>query len=114
MTENSPLGTQISASMAWQNNYGSLPFSSPSKLNGRTFSLIIKDVLAMKPDNVLFPSFNEHTALGMDGSTNKGFGGNNTWGVGLFGDSQRTERGFFVDTYGSERSRSIEPTDESG
>ena len=29
MTQNSPLGTQISASMSWQNNYGSLPFSSP-------------------------------------------------------------------------------------
>eukprot|EP01084_Bolivina_argentea_P273485 465873_1 len=114
MTQNSPIGSQISASMAWQNNYGSLPFSSPSKLNGRTFLLIIQDVLSMKPQNVLFPSFNEHTALGFDGSSKAAFGGNNTWGVGLAGDVQRSTKGFFVDTYGSERSRSIEPTDESG
>ena len=68
----------------------------------------------MKPDNVLFPSFNEFTAIAFDGSTNAAFGGNNTWGVGLYGDPERTTRGFYVDTYGSERSRSIEPTDESG
>ena len=114
MTQKSALGTQISASMSWQNNYGSLPFSAPSKLNGRTFLLIIQDVLSMQPDNVLFPSFNEHTASGFDGTSNAAFGGNNTWGVGLFGDAQRTTHGFFVDTFGSERSRSIEPTDESG
>eukprot|EP01084_Bolivina_argentea_P064040 116815_1 len=93
--------------MAWQNNYGSLPFSNPSKLNGRTFQLIIKDVLSMEPDNVLFPSFNIHTARSKDGSTMTAYGGNNTWGVGLYGDPQRTTHGFFVDNFGSERGRSI-------
>eukprot|EP01084_Bolivina_argentea_P095362 171472_1 len=112
MSVNSALGSQISASMSWQHNYGSLPFCSPSKLNGRTFMLIIADVLLMKPDNVLYPSFNTHTARGKP--TSVAFGGNNTWGVGLYGDTQRSQHGFFVDNYGSERSRSIEPTDESG
>ena len=105
MTEGSSLGTQISASFTWQNNYGSLPFSAANKLNGRTFQIIIKDCLNMKPDNVLIPSFNEHSAIGF--AVPEAFGGNNTWSNGLFKDKQRSIA--FVDTYGSEVSRSFEP-----
>ena len=83
--------------MSWQNNYGSPPFSSPGKLNGRTVQLIVLDVLKQKPNNILFPSFNEHSALGF--ATPESFGGNNTWSVGLFNDAQRNM--VFVDTYGS-------------
>ena len=60
MTKNSYLGSQISASFRSGAKYASLPLSQATKLNGRTFQLIIQDCLTMKPDNVHIPSFNEH------------------------------------------------------
>eukprot|EP01084_Bolivina_argentea_P027013 50206_1 len=106
MTSNeSILGSQIALTFDYLNKSISLPFSSPTKLNGRTFQLVVLDILSKKPQNVLIPSFNEIQASlqPLD---------NNTWSSGLLKDEQRFI--YFVDTYGSEMNRAYEPSIESG
>ena len=109
------LGSQMALSL---NAIGyksvSLPFASPSKLNGRTFQLMVKDILINKPENVLIPSFNELECQAHSIALNSWQGNaNNTWSVGLLNDKQNRDI-YFLDTYGSEINRAYEPTVESG
>eukprot|EP01084_Bolivina_argentea_P016301 30521_1 len=114
-TTNSFLGTQVATSFNYETwskaSYTSLPFGSPTKLNGRTLKLTVGDALNIKPDNILFPSFNEHQCSIQNMS--EIYGGNNTWSVGL-GYDLNGRNIKFMDQYGSERSRAFEPTYESG
>jgi hypothetical protein len=56
------IGTQMSASMSWQNSQCSMAWAAPSKLMGATFRAQIDDVLRERPDNIMLPSFDEWCA----------------------------------------------------
>eukprot|EP00045_Choanoeca_perplexa_P015756 m.203218 g.203218 ORF g.203218 m.203218 type:complete len:696 (+) comp17070_c1_seq3:1605-3692(+) len=107
-TYNSALGSMASVSFAWQANYASLPFASPSKLMGLTFQAQFDDALRDKPDNLMMPSFNEWNS----GSTQP----NPAWapGFGSVGLAQEDQTNLFVDIYAIERGRTWEPTYEAG
>ena len=107
----SSIGTEMSPTFSFQHTYASLTFASPSKLNGRTFQLMMNDVLINKPENVMISTFNEHTAGGTS------LNDNYTWSDGMgFDTSHNNERSnyIFVDSYGCERGRSFESTIECG
>lgn len=109
MTVNSPIGTQMSASFSYQLGYGSLAFQAAGKLNGLTIMQQIDDVLASRPAYLLVPSFNEHSA----GPQSNPFGSNSSiYSAGLEYDPWRAD--LWVDTYGSQRARSFEPTLQEG
>lgn len=52
VTTNSPLGTALSASPAFQLNYGSVFGGSPSKLGGRMFKSQFAKIISSTPDNI--------------------------------------------------------------
>eukprot|EP01084_Bolivina_argentea_P212749 361573_1 len=106
MTKNSYLGSQMSVSFRGASHMGSTALAQPTKLNGRTFQLGIKDCLRAKPDNIHIPSFNEHHC----GAHN--IGNNYTWTSGLYGDKNGYI--YFSENYGTDMSRTFEPSKESG
>eukprot|EP01084_Bolivina_argentea_P212748 361572_1 len=120
VTTNMPIGTQMSSSfqyIPWSNPWSSLPFASPTKLNGRTLQLSIGQVIEVKPDYIMFPSFNEQHCgdISVINNTHGGniYGGNNTWSVGLYKDLKYRNT-MYMDSYTAERSRVIEPSVEMG
>eukprot|EP00730_Choanoeca_flexa_P017110 TRINITY_DN8197_c0_g1_i1.p1 TRINITY_DN8197_c0_g1~~TRINITY_DN8197_c0_g1_i1.p1 ORF type:complete len:688 (+),score=134.69 TRINITY_DN8197_c0_g1_i1:3-2066(+) len=107
-SSNSALGSMASVAFAWQANYASLPFASPSKQMGLTFMAQFDDALRTKPDNLMLPSFNEWNSGSAvpDPRWITGFGS-----VGLAVEDQNQT---FVDIYAVERGRTFEPTMEAG
>eukprot|EP01121_Diplochlamys_sp_Union-15-3_P014167 TRINITY_DN4485_c0_g1_i2.p1 TRINITY_DN4485_c0_g1~~TRINITY_DN4485_c0_g1_i2.p1 ORF type:complete len:586 (-),score=88.64 TRINITY_DN4485_c0_g1_i2:53-1558(-) len=109
-TKNSNLGTQMSVSPAYQLMYGSLPFQSSGKLRGLCMKKQFQNVFQAQPDWLFLSSWNEPMAQPQpnpfQGKVNTAFS------LGLPNDPMRAN--LFVDTYGVEYSRDIEPSVELG
>lgn len=109
-TTNSPFGgTEMSASNSYQLNFGSLPFGAPGKLRGLTMKKLFKKIFSIQPKHVFISSWNEFIAQPQPNpyqSVNTGFS------KGLPFDPDRNN--LWVDSYGSEFLRDIEPTLEYG
>eukprot|EP01116_Phalansterium_solitarium_P024335 TRINITY_DN8897_c0_g1_i1.p1 TRINITY_DN8897_c0_g1~~TRINITY_DN8897_c0_g1_i1.p1 ORF type:complete len:585 (+),score=186.92 TRINITY_DN8897_c0_g1_i1:185-1939(+) len=107
---NSPIGTEVSASVSYQLQYSSIPFGAPGKLSGLTMKKMFQQVFAAQPNYVFISSFNEFVAQPQPNPyrsrVNTGFS------MGLEWDSYREN--LWVDTFGAEFSRDIEPTVEYG
>lgn len=110
VTVGSPLGSAVSASPAFQLNYGSVFGGSPTKLGGRMFKSQFSKVIAAKPDNVYMSSWNEFTA---QGQANPYAPAAYAYSFGLSPkDAWRPT--LWVDTYGAHVSRDIEASVEGG
>jgi len=105
----SPLGTQMSVAPSYQLNFGSLPFGAPGKLRGRTFVLQFHNAIAAQPDHIFLSSFNEFIAQPQQ---NPYKSINTAFSVGVPWDPERFN--LWVDTWGSEYSRDIEPSVQRG
>lgn len=86
----------------------SLALGSPGHMRGLTMQRLFKRVLEVGPPNLFISSFNEH----IGGRVPPPYKTNIAFNQGLPHDTQRSS--VWVDTYGSEFSRDIEPTVEGG
>eukprot|EP00698_Gefionella_okellyi_P004374 TRINITY_DN14044_c0_g1_i1.p1 TRINITY_DN14044_c0_g1~~TRINITY_DN14044_c0_g1_i1.p1 ORF type:complete len:564 (-),score=86.07 TRINITY_DN14044_c0_g1_i1:59-1750(-) len=108
VTEKSPLGSQMSVSPSYQLNYGSVFGGAPGKLRGRTFGLQFHNVLQNQPDHLFISSFNEFVAQPQPNPSKA----NTAFSMGIPWDPEA--RNMWVDTWGSEYSRDIEPSLQRG
>ena len=99
---------EISASGGYMLTQCALPFASPGHMRGLTMQRLFKKILRDSPPNVFMSSFNEH----IGGRQQSVYQSNVAYNMGLPNDPQK--RIVWVDTYGAEFSRDIEPTIEGG
>ena len=99
---------EISASGGYMLTQCSLPFASPGHMRGLVMQRLFKKILNNSPENVFLSSFNEH----IGGRQPAVFHSNVAYNMGLPNDPQKNN--VWVDTYGAEFSRDIEPTVEGG
>lgn len=104
-TAASPVGSQLAVSPSYQLGYASVPFQGLGVFGGLTLRKQFATALQTRPDWLLLSSWNEHIAQPQPGAP--------TPSMGLETDPSATDRAF-VDTYGVEFSRDIEPTEEYG
>lgn len=108
-TAKSALGTAVAVAPSFQTSYASLPFSAAGKLSGLTFARQWETAFAVRPDYVFVSGWNEFTA---QPQPNPFAGDPFAKSMGLERDSNGSN--LFVDTYGMEFGRDIEPTEEYG
>jgi hypothetical protein len=109
-TPKSPIGSMLSASISYQLGYASLPFQAAGRADGLTFKQQIATAFALQPDWLLINSWNELIAQPQPnpypasmGELRKSMGVLDSSGLWLW-----------VDPYGAEYLRDIEPTAEWG
>eukprot|EP01119_Soliformovum_irregulare_P018421 TRINITY_DN563_c0_g1_i1.p1 TRINITY_DN563_c0_g1~~TRINITY_DN563_c0_g1_i1.p1 ORF type:complete len:568 (+),score=158.68 TRINITY_DN563_c0_g1_i1:15-1718(+) len=108
-TPNSPIGSQCTASPSFQIQYGSLPFGAPGRLSGLTFKQQFSTIFKNQPDYVFISSWNEFIAQPQPNPYSNVVDG---FSMGLPNDPMG--RDVWVDTYGAEYGRDIEPSVEYG
>eukprot|EP01065_Artemidia_motanka_P027622 TRINITY_DN32827_c0_g1_i1.p1 TRINITY_DN32827_c0_g1~~TRINITY_DN32827_c0_g1_i1.p1 ORF type:complete len:593 (+),score=189.86 TRINITY_DN32827_c0_g1_i1:65-1780(+) len=99
---------EISASGGYMVSQCALPFASPGHMRGLTAQRLFKEVLERGAPSLFVSSFNEHIGGRQAPASNAKIAFN----MGLPDDAGRTS--VWVDTYGSEFSRDVEPTSEGG
>ena len=113
-TTNSPLGTVLSVSASYQIGYASLPMQASGRYGGLTFQKQFETALSVRPDYLLINAWNEHIAQpqsnpydpNLDG-LQRSMGMNTPSGNG-------SADWLWVDLYGTDLSRDIEPTVQGG
>jgi hypothetical protein len=104
-TAASVVGSQLAVSPSYQLSYASIPFQAPGVYHGITLRKQFETAFAVKPDWLFLSSWNEHIAQPQP----------NAPGPSMGFETDATFAGqAFVDTYGVEFSRDIEPTQEYG
>ena len=99
---------EVSASGGYMLTQCSLPFAAPGHLRGLTLQRTFAKVLEVGAPNLFVSSFNEH----IGGRQKPVYSSEIAFNMGLPSDTQRGS--VWVDTYGAEFSRDIEPTVEGG
>jgi hypothetical protein len=108
-TPKSTLGSAVAVAPSFQTGYGSLPWGAAGKLGGLTFRRQWATAFAHMPDWVFVSGWNELVAQPQP----------SPYGSDPFAKSVGLERDpeggkLFVDTFGAELGRDIEPTEEYG
>ncbi len=108
-TPKSTLGSVVAVAPSFQTGYGSLPFGSAGKLSGLTLARQFATAFEKRPDYLFISGWNEFIAQPQP----------NPFGSDPFAKSVGLERdpdgrSLFVDTFGVELGRDIEPTVEQG
>ncbi len=104
-TLNSVVGSQLAVSPSYQLSYASLPFQAVGVYNGVTLRKQFETAFAVKPHWLFLSGWNEQVAQPQSGAPGAS--------MGLETDPTAADRAF-VDTYGAEFSRDIEPSKEYG
>lgn len=108
-TPKSSLGSAVAVAPSYQTGHGSLPLGAAGKLRGLTFQRQWATALGVMPDTVFVSGWNELVA---QPQINPFTGDPFAKSVGLERDPDG--RVLFVDTFGAEYGRDIEPTVELG
>lgn len=114
-TQTSPIGTVLSVSSSYQLGYASLPFHSSGKNDGLTLARQFETAFAVQPDYLLINSWNELVAQPQPNPHYAALGSVAT-SMGEPGPAPPDESTpwLWVDPYGAELVRDIEPTVEYG
>jgi hypothetical protein len=99
---------EISASGGYMLSQCALPFASPGHMRGLTLQRLFQKVLKVGAKQLFMSSFNEF----IGGRQKAAYSSNVAFNMGLPNDPQRNN--VWVDTYGVEFSRDIEPSVEGG
>ena len=105
----SSLGTAIAVSPSFQTGYGSLPWGASGRLSGLTFKRQWATAFALRPDWVFISGWNELTAQPQPNPL-----GDDPFARSLGLEADPGGARLFVDTFGAEYGRDIEPTEEYG
>jgi hypothetical protein len=114
-TTNNALGTVLSVSTSYQIGYASLPFQAAGRNEGLTLVRQFARAFAVQPDYLLINSWNEHIA---QPQSDAGVAAHGTFGrsMGMTPSTAAdvSAHWLWVDGYGAEFSRDLEPTVEYG
>ena len=105
-----PIGSVVSASVSYQRGYASLPFQSTGRQRGLTFKRQFQQVLSVQPDYLLINSWNELIAQ-PQANPHPASAGALRQSMGIYDESGQW---LWVDGFGAEFLRDIEPTAELG
>ena len=108
-TKSSTLGSAVAVAPSFQTGYGSLPFGSAGKLSGLTFKRQWATALSVHPDYVFVSGWNEFIAQPQPNPF-----GSDPFAASMGLEDDPSGRVLFVDTFGVELGRDIEPTVEYG
>ncbi|HEX7602834.1 MAG TPA: hypothetical protein VF316_14560 [Polyangiaceae bacterium] len=108
-TPKSTVGSAVAVAPSFQTGYGSLPHGSAGKLGGTTFRRQWATAFGVMPDWVFVSGWNEFVA---QPQPNPYTGDPFARSVGLERDPEGQK--LFVDTFGAELGRDLEPTEEYG
>jgi hypothetical protein len=111
-TTTSPLGTVLSVSASYQLGYASLPYLASGKRRGLTLRRQFLRAFEVQPDYLLINSWNELIAQPQVDPNLVGLGPHTRSMGEQAGDPSADW--LWVDTYGAEFSRDLEPTVEAG
>ena len=110
-TQNSPVGSVLSVSASYQIAYASLPFGATGKQEGLTLKKQFETAFKIFPDWLLINSWNEFIAQPQTSNQWIGIMGDLAVSMGVYASSSDPSRGWlWVDGYGYEFARDIEPT----
>ncbi len=110
-TSGSAIGSSVTVGPSYQHEggYPSLPFQSPGKLRGLTLKKQFQRAFSLRPTYLLVSGFNEHAS----GHWDSAYGHlPDLYASGLEYDPNGVKQ--FIDGYGAEFTRDVEPTDEYG
>jgi hypothetical protein len=112
-SRNTPIGTVLSASASFQVGYASLPFQASGRLDGLTMKKQLETAYTVQPDYLLLNAWNEHIAQPQANPYDASLGGlRRSMGVTDIEDAGADW--LWVDMYGSDLSRDMEPTVQDG
>lgn len=109
-----PIGSVVSVSASYQVGYASLPWQASGRYGGLTLQKQFETAFAVQPDYVLINAWNEHIAQPQDNPLDPVLG-NARRSMGIVeppGDG--SAEWLWVDCYGHDLSRDIEPTVQGG
>lgn len=106
-----PLGTVVSVSRSYQIGYASLPMQASGRLGGLTFQKQMETALAVRPDVLLINAWNEHLAQPQPNPYDPSLGGLRR-SMGVTDVADDSADWLWVDMYGEEFSRDLEPSAE--
>jgi hypothetical protein len=113
-TTGSPLGTVLSVSYTYQVGYASLPFQAAGRNEGLTLRKQFETAFEVQPDYLLVNAWNEMIAQPQPNPHDPGLGSlRRSMGVGSVGSDGLADS-LWVDMYGVEFDRDLEPTVEGG
>ncbi|MCB9797568.1 MAG: hypothetical protein H6741_33180 [Alphaproteobacteria bacterium] len=112
-THDTPIGTVLSVSRSFQIGYASLPLQASGRLGGLTLQKQFETAFLVQPDVLLINAWNEHVAQPQANPLDPNLGAlRQSMGV-----TDRSDAGadwLWVDMYGAEFNRDLEPTLEDG
>ena len=110
-TTTSPLGTVVSVSRSYQIGYASLPYQSVGRRGGLTLALQMQTALAVQPDYLMFNAWNEWVAQPQPNPHPESLGNlRKSMGEGHVDDAAPGSTWLWVDMYGVEFNRDLEPS----
>jgi hypothetical protein len=114
-TTTSPLGTVLSVSHSFQIGYASLPFQAAGRHGGLTLQKQFETAFAVQPDVLIINAWNEFIAQPQANPYDASYGGlRRSMGVTDVAADEVSADWLWVDMYGVEFDRDIEPTVEAG
>ncbi|GMV40124.1 MAG: hypothetical protein AMXMBFR64_18400 [Myxococcales bacterium] len=112
-TTTSKLGTVLSVSASYQVGYASLPMQASGRNGGLTLKKQFQTAFSVKPDWLLINSWNELVAQPQSNAAVTGQGPL-ARSMGIVPSADPSTEWLWVDTYGAEFARDLEPTVEYG
>ena len=114
-TTTSPLGTVVSVSHSYQVGYASLPYQAVGRRDGLTFQLQMDTALSVQPDYLLINAWNEWIAQPQSNPYAESLGNlRKSMGEGHVDEGEDGHDWLWVDMYGVEYNRDLEPSLEGG
>jgi len=114
-TTGSPLGTVLSVSRSYQVGYASLPLMAAGRNGGLTLQKQFETAFAVRPDVLLINAWNEHIAQPQANPYADAYGDlGRSMGATDVADGDAGQDWLWVDMYGEEFDRDLEPTVEGG
>ena len=110
-----PIGSVVSVSASYQIGYASLPLQASGRAGGLTLQKQFETALAARPDYLLINAWNEHIAQPQANPYDPALGGlRRSMGVTEVPEGDASADWLWVDMYGADLTRDIEPTVEGG
>jgi len=110
---NTPIGTVLSASASYQIGYASLPFQASGRQEGLSLMKQVETAYSVQPDYLLLNAWNEHIAQPQVNPYDASLGGLRR-SMGVTDVEDAGADWLWVDMYGSDLSRDMEPTLQDG
>lgn len=109
--QNTPLGSVLSVSASFQIGYASLPFQASGRLGGLTLKKQFETAFSAQPNYLLINAWNEHIAQPQPNPHSVSLGAlRRSMGKGYPPSGNAGADWLWVDMYGSDGSRDLEPT----